>query len=198
MTHKAWTCYVCQQLAICEPWPRYFLLPFPAAFSSTMAEGIGLVASVIAVLQITNSVISVCHDYSAAVQGSSWELSQVRTELENLRIVLQTLEPLAKQAEVANAAPGAPTLALLCGPGGALPNCFLEVKRLDKKLKSPSWSDGFGPKRKAFIQALRWSLKEADTKKALQAIGRYKDTLALAITADQMSVFDSCSTYDIN
>jgi hypothetical protein len=152
-----------------------------------MAEALGLAASIIAVLQITNSVVSVCYDYSAAVQGTSWELPRVRTEMESLRNVLQTLEPLAKQAEFASLVAGTrlPTLNLLCGPRGLLQNCFDEVKRLDERLKSPSWSDGFGPKRRAFIQALRWPLKEAETRKSLENIGRFKDTLVLAITADQ-------------
>ena len=164
-----------------------------------MAEGIGLAASVIAVLQITNSVISVCYHYSAAVQGASWELPRIRTELENLRTVLQTLEPLAIQAELAYPATGTrlPTLALLGGTEGLLQNCLHEVKRLDETLKSPSWSDRFGPKRKAVVQVLRWPLQEADTKKALKAIGRYKEILAIAITADQTFVLDPRSTQQI-
>ena len=152
-----------------------------------MAEALGLVASIIAVLQITNSVVSVCYDYRAAVQGSSWELPRVRAEMESLRNVLQTLEPLAKQAEFASPVAGTrlPTLNLLCGLRSLLQNCFDEVKRLDGRLKSPSWNDGFGPKRRAFVQALRWPLKESETKKALENIGRFKDTLVLGITADQ-------------
>ena len=158
-----------------------------------MAEGIGLAASVIAVLQITNSVISVCYDYTAAAQGASWELPRIRNELDNLRTVLQTLEPLAKQAELANPATGTrtSTLALLCGTEGVLEKCLRELKRLDEKLKSPSWSDGYGPKRKAVIQVLRWPLQKADTEKALKAISRYKDILATAIAGDELFVLDS-------
>jgi len=36
-----------------------------------MAEGLGLAASIAAVLQITGSVISVCHDYSSDARGAS-------------------------------------------------------------------------------------------------------------------------------
>ena len=154
-----------------------------------MAEGIGLAASVIAVLQITNSVISVCYDYTAAAQGASWELPQIRAELDSLRTVLQTLEPLAKQAELANATgTRTSTLALLCGTEGVLEKCLRELKRLDEKLKSPSWSDGYGPKRKAVIQVLRWPLQKADTEKALKHIGRYKDILATAVAGDELFV----------
>lgn len=152
-----------------------------------MAEGLALAASVIAILGITNSVISVCYDYSAAYKDAPWELSQVRAEMESLRDVLQTLHPLAKQAEVASTTAGTrmQTLTLLCGSRGLLQHCLDEVTRLDDRLKTPSWSDGFGPKRKALIQALRWPLNKSETTKALENIGRYKTTLALAITADQ-------------
>ena len=152
-----------------------------------MAEGLALAASVIAVLQITQSVISVCYDYSAAAKGTSWEVPQVLAELESLRDVLQRLEPLAKEAEYADPTVKTrlPTLALLCGPGGLLENCFKEVKRLDGGLKPPGWTDRFGPRRTAFAQALRWPFKESETRKTLEKIGRFKDTLTLTITADQ-------------
>lgn len=153
-----------------------------------MAEAVALTASIIAILQITSSVISVCYDYTAALQGKSWELSQVKNEMESLQAVLRTLESLARQAQFATLASVTKLseLALVCKPGGLLEHCRHEIERLDKRLKSPSWSDGFGPRRKAFIQALRWPLKEAETRKALENISRFKTTLNLAIDADEM------------
>jgi hypothetical protein len=101
-----------------------------------MAEGLGLAPSVIAVLQITSSVISLCNDYTAAVQGSPWELTQVRTELMGLRDVLDTIEPLAKRAEfgIATAGRRLETFSLLVGPQGLLQNCLKEIKRLESSL----------------------------------------------------------------
>jgi len=120
-----------------------------------MAEGIGLAASIISVVQITGSVITICYDYQAAAKDASWEISQIRTELEGLRSVLQQLEPRAKQAELAPPTPdaGCPALGLLCKP---LADCLEILKGLEAKLKTPSWCDGFGPKRKALVQVLRW------------------------------------------
>lgn len=54
-----------------------------------MAEVLGLNASIITVLQTTQSVLSVCYDYSAALKGSSWELTKVKHELEGFRTVVQ-------------------------------------------------------------------------------------------------------------
>ncbi|KAL8790513.1 MAG: hypothetical protein Q9195_006344 [Heterodermia aff. obscurata] len=155
-----------------------------------MAEALAVAASVIAVLQITNSVISICYDYSAAASGTSWQLPRLMSELESLRSVLQRLEPLAKQADFSLAVPNAkrPVFIELCKPNGPLPLCCHEIKSLEAVLKTPDWSAGFGPRRKAIIQALRWPLKEKDTEKALERISRLREILAFALIADQTAI----------
>jgi hypothetical protein len=152
-------------------------------------DPLSVTASIIAVLQATNAVVSVCYDYSSAVKGSSWELPRVIEEVKSLRGVLETLEPLARKAE-SGADPinktRLPTLKLLCEPEkGQLAECLKELKTLKEKLAPPSWSGQEGSKRSALIQALRWPLKEGDTKKTLENIGRFKATLNLAIAADE-------------
>lgn len=141
-----------------------------------MAEALGVVGGIIAVLQITNSVLSVCYDYSAAARGAPWEVPRIQKEMEDLRTILQNLEPIAKKAESFNPA----QLQIFAGP---LETCLKEVERLEKKLKSPDWTKNCGPKRTAIVQSLRWPLKEADTKKTLETISRIKVTLQLALEA---------------
>jgi len=124
-----------------------------------------------------------------------WEVPSIRTGLEKLREVLQTLEPLAEQAESGSSSRGTrlPTLKPLCGRGGLLQSCLDIITRLDRRLKTPAWSHRFGPKRKALVQALRWPLNEAETKKTLQIIDRFTGILKLAIVADQTYNFDFIS-----
>lgn len=150
-------------------------------------DPLSITASIIAVLQATNAVVSVCYDYSCAMKSSSWELPRVIEEVKDLRNVLETLEQLAKKAENADlAAKGRlPTLKLLCNPEGLLAMCLRELQELKEKLVPPDWSGQVGSKRRAFIQALSWPLKEGDTKKTLEKIGRLKATLNLALTVDQ-------------
>ena len=147
----------------------------------------GLVASIITILKLTSSVTSICDDYRAAARGDLRSLTQVTAQVEGLRNVLQSLEPLAEQAEFAVPATGTrlPTLALLCGSKGVLQNCLDEMTRLDEKLKPPGWSDSLGPKRRAFIQALKWPFKETETKEILGRIAGFRETLALAVNGDQ-------------
>lgn len=153
---------------------------------SIMAEALGIAGSVVAVLQVTQSVLSVIYDYNAALKGASWEVPRVKDEIEGLRNVLQSLEPLMREAEFADPAAGTrlPTLVKLCGPKGVLQSCEEELQRLETKLKPSGWSKNLGPRRKAFIESLRWPFKEAETNKILHRIGRFKDVLALAISAD--------------
>ncbi|KAL8706555.1 MAG: hypothetical protein Q9201_000428 [Fulgogasparrea decipioides] len=151
-----------------------------------MAEALGLTASIVAVLQITHSVLSVCYDYSAALKGASWELTKAKDELEGLRSILQALEPLMREAEVTDPAENTklPTLEALCRPGGVLQTCAAEMQQLERKLKGPDWSEHFGPRRKAFLQSLRWPLQEGETRKTLERIARFRDTLGFAMNAD--------------
>ena len=162
-----------------------------------MAEGLALGASVLAVLQVSGKVISVCYDYSAAAKDSTWELSQVREGLESLRHVLQLLEPRARQLDLAPATPDAekPLLPLLCGP---LKSCLELIELLEVRLKTPHWVERCGPKRKAAVQALRWPLKESDTKKVLTNIDRFKATFHLAITADQTNLLSAIERVSIS
>jgi hypothetical protein len=133
-----------------------------------------------------------CYDYRAAIKNSSWELPRMIEEVKGLRNVLESLERLTSNAERADldARSRLPTLHLLCklktgDEGGLLDMCFEELNRLKRKLALSGWAGPVGSKRMALAQALTWPLKESDTKKTLENIGRFRDTLTLALTADQ-------------
>ena len=110
--------------------------------------------------------------------------------MRRLHNILESLEQLAKKAESTGSVAGTwlPTLKLLgdnVGQGAPLTNCLLELERLKRKLCPPSWSGRDGSKRRAFVQAVTWPLKEVDTRQTLESIGRFKETLRLALDADQ-------------
>jgi hypothetical protein len=151
-------------------------------------DPLSITASIIAVLQATSAVVSICYDYSSAVEGSSWELLKIIDEVRGLRNVLESLEGLSRQA--ADTGKGAesrlPSLELLCEPRtGLLARCLSELTDLDKKLQPPGWGGPPGSKRRALVQASGWPLKRGAVEKSLANIGRLKETLSLAITADE-------------
>jgi hypothetical protein len=151
-------------------------------------DPLSVTASIIAVLQATSAVVSICYDYSSAVEGSSWELLRVIDEVRGLRNVLESLEQLARQAgsTKVEAENRLPSLRLLCEPRtGILAKCLMELTDLDKKLRPQGWSGPAGSKRRALIQASGWPLKKGAVERALVNIGRLKETISLAITADE-------------
>jgi hypothetical protein len=151
-------------------------------------DPLSITASIIAVLQAANAVISVCYDYRSALKETPWALTKVADEVKSLRVVLETLEAISRDLAFTKTGPQSrlAALELLCAPdGGLLDICLSDLSSLEKKLSSPSWYDKIGPKRRAAIKATGWRLKETDAKEALINIERYKSTLTLAITADE-------------
>lgn len=141
---------------------------------------------IIAVILITNKVISICYSYSSTVKNALWELPRVINEISSLRNVLEILVQLAMKAENADsvAETRLPALKLLAEPQeGPLIKCLADLEALKQKLASPDGQEK--SKRKNLIGALVWPLNEKDTQKLLVNIERFRTTLNLAITADQ-------------
>ncbi|KAI4249345.1 MAG: hypothetical protein L6R42_009040, partial [Xanthoria sp. 1 TBL-2021] len=151
-------------------------------------EPLSVTASVIAVLQAAEAVISVCCNYRSASVGSSWEVSRILDGTRNLRNVLRILEGIADKAETGAERENSdlPALAQLCDPKtGSLVQCLETLSSLEKQLTPPSWSGPDGSKRSNLVQALSWPLKKAETERTLEKIEYFKSTLNLAVSLDQ-------------
>lgn len=142
-----------------------------------MAEVLAVTASIVAVLTITNAVLSVCYNYGAAVKTASLAVADIERELEDLRAVLQSLEPIANKAEFSDT--GLIDLDKLC------PLLQAELDGLLEKLKTPAWAANFGPKRTKVMQSIIWPLKAVETQKTIETISRHKATLHLALSVGQ-------------
>ena len=149
-------------------------------------DPLSITCSIVTLIDATQSVISICHNYTTAVKGANWELPRIIEEVESLRGVLQGLERLAKQAENADPADVSqlPQLRLFCTPEtGTFALCLSEIRELERKLIPPRWSGESGSKRSKLVQALGWPLKKASVKETLENIGRLKATLSLDLGA---------------
>ena len=158
-------------------------------------DPLSVTASVITVVQAAEAVISICCNYRSSIKDASWELSRIIEETRALRSVLRLLEEVADKAET----PGAPeqsrlpALRSMCDPDkGLLRICCLELERLRSKLAPPGWSGPAGSKRRSLVEALSWPLKKRDTEKILRGLERLKNSINVAITADQMYGATSC------
>jgi hypothetical protein len=155
-------------------------------------DPLSVTASVIACLQAASSVISVCLDYRTALKQAPWGLTKAIEDVRDLRNILETLEGLTYRTDGQIFEAGSDdkrqwaSLQLLCSDHGPLQNCAVELNRLEKKLCTPKWTQSLGTKRKALIQVVGWRIKDSDIRESLETIGRYKATITLALTADEV------------
>jgi Fungal N-terminal domain of STAND proteins len=148
-------------------------------------DPLSITASIIAVLQATTAVLSICYDYRSAIKHHPWGLAKAIDEVRDLRNILESLELLSSKSD-----DGSDTrlsnLRLLCKQEtGPLQGCLAELHQLEKKITSPKWSNQLGKRRKALIQAIGWQVKDGDVQQSLQHLNRFKTTLNLALTADE-------------
>ena len=151
-------------------------------------DPLSITASIIAILQSTNSIISVCYDVKAALKQEPWSLTRIMDEVKDLRTVLETLERLASRLDDANSMDSKrkSVLEILCEPEmGPLASCLRELTFLEDKITLSNSMGSSNTKRRAFLQAMGWQLKDLDAKLCLERIERCKSTLNLAITADE-------------
>jgi hypothetical protein len=137
-------------------------------------DPLSISVSIIAILEASHAVLSICCDYRAGMKGSTWGLTRVIEEAKSLRTVVETLGSLTSTASLTSEEHNAnktivsrlPTLYLLCKPNGdrraLLDLCLEELKAIERKLTPPGWAGPVGSKRLAIVRALGWPFQEND------------------------------------
>lgn len=145
-------------------------------------DPLSISASLIAVIQITGSLISFCYDYRQGAKHASKEIIQISDELNSLRDILDSLLKLAEKSEV-NGLGQLATFELLLKEDGPLYTCKIELEKLKGKLER----GGVGTRQgwKGLKTVLVWPLKEGEVRKTLSVLERLKSTLMLGLSADQ-------------
>lgn len=155
----------------------YLYQPKTSGTSFKMADALGLVASIIAIIQLTGQVGALSWGYIGGVRDAPRAIHELLDELSSFGKVLRIV------LECAESKSGNPTvLEELGGKDGPLQKCAGELIRLRAKLE---------PKRgiKGVINALKWPLKADETSQYISGIERYKSLFNLALSADNMYVF---------
>jgi hypothetical protein len=154
-------------------------------------DPLSVTANIITVLQVANSIISICYEVRSALNQSPWSLTRIIDEIRDLRNVLETLENACGNLSSTNALDSARfrNFRLLCDTESSpLSRCLRELSNLEKKIAPDKRSAGkskFLSKTRALSQVLGWQLKEEDAKLCLGRIERCKSTIILALTADE-------------
>ena len=146
-----------------------------------MAEPVSVVASVIAIIQISSKVISLCYNYRSLVTTAPRDLLSITQELQDLTTVLQRLQEIAEKVEGPNSqsTDRLKALSLLNKQDGPLPRCLAELRALEAKLELETGMKAVG-------QALLWPLKEKDVRRPIERIAGFRASLTVALNADQM------------
>jgi hypothetical protein len=140
-------------------------------------DPISITGTLIAVLQVTTTVISICYDYRQGVASASREVLQISSSLNSLKDVLESLLALIENSK-ADGSSKLATVELLAKDGGTLESCQQELLRLKRKLEPEA---GWRKIKKSLV----WPLKEGEVKKALEGLERSKSMMLLALSADQ-------------
>jgi hypothetical protein len=150
-------------------------------------EIIGVTASIIAIVQISKTIISICEFYIGEVDGASQDLRVILIELSTLKAIGKSLQYLTQS----NAADPA-LLGQLAGVTGPIKGCEKALGELEKLLPETVVStNGQNSKRRkldAAATALAWPLRKRKAKKLLQEIMQHKTTINLALTTEFLYV----------
>lgn len=154
-------------------------------------EALGLVASVIAIVQISSKIVSLCQFYIGSIDGAPQELRVILIEVSTLKAIAESLQYLT-QPDVSSS----DLLKQLADVEGPIEGCKKALKELEKLLPpQPATGNGPSSKRRKLDTAaktLGWPFIAGRAKKLLQEIMQHKATINLALTANFAYVSSRC------
>jgi hypothetical protein len=141
-------------------------------------EAVGSAASIIAVIDLSAKVASLCFQYSSAVKNARSDVERLQGELERLETTLQGAQRLLES-------PSGKRLQTSQGLRNGLIDCSSQLSqlqsRLEKKLNP-------GSARKAMsrigFRALKWPFESKEIDGIIKNLERYRDTLSGGLVID--------------
>lgn len=135
-------------------------------------DGLSAAGSVIAVIQISDRVVSLCSQYLKAVRKAKRDIKRLQGELGRLKTVLEGAQQILE------------------GPNGArlqtshrlhdgLDGCSLQLSELEEKLNL-----GKMGKMMSHLRALKWPFEKEEVDDNIQILKGYRDALSAALDID--------------
>jgi hypothetical protein len=150
-------------------------------------DGLSAAASVIAVIQISGSVASLCSEYFKAVKNAKNDIERLQGELNSLKT---TLEGTLRLLQSSNGARLQTSQLLRDGLRG----CFSQLADLEKELKNKLNPGKTGKMMSRFgVRALKWPFESKDIDAIIKTLKRYRDTVSAGLIIDQAYVMRSYS-----
>ena len=138
-------------------------------------DGVSAAASVVALVETSFKVLSLCAEYYFHVKNAKQDADRFCLEVKAFINVLQNLNRLAR-------GPAAPRLFASRSLNDEIQQCLLHLEHLRKKLDP-------GKGRKAMsrygIRALKWPFERKELEKDIGVLERYKSTFNATLSIDQ-------------
>lgn len=149
-----------------------------------MAEALAIGAGVIAVIQITERIISLCKFYIETKHNIPSDLRFILLEVSMLKTIFEHLKFLEDCESGVSS-----TVTALSSEDGPIEGCRQSIVQLEKLFPSDciqnTGQNGSKKRRvKASLTALAWPLKENKARKLMAEIKGYKTTITLALTTE--------------
>ena len=138
-------------------------------------DGLSVAASLVAVVQLSAQVFSLCQEYYIGVKQSRDEIQRLSSEVLAIHEILEKVSDLLEGPNGTKLA----TLALLDKKNGPAQQCAAQLQAIKAQLEP---HEGM---RKLGWRALKWPLKSDNVNKIVLSLERYKSTFTLALTTDQ-------------
>lgn len=143
-----------------------------------MAEAFGVVASALAVTELSAKVIQLCGKYWGAVRHAKEDIDRVIKEVKSVKEVVDNLEILLKGT-------GGTKLSTSQKLRDALGECRSQLESLEGRLAPSSTRRLMNRFR---INDLKWPFENEDVEKILQGLSRCTQSLTAALQIDQTGI----------
>lgn len=138
-------------------------------------DGFSGAVSVIAVIDLSAKITSLCFHYAAAVKHARKDIERLQRKVGDINDVFGQLKQLLDGRDIT-------LLSAIHNLSDSLKECLLELKELKTQLepgKTRKSMSRFG------VRALQWPLTSKEVEMHLVRLERYEQTYTLALQADQ-------------
>lgn len=171
--------------SVCQS--EWFSLSFLVSYDSTseaseVMDGLSAAASVIAVIQISGTVISLCSQYLTAVKNAKSDIERLQGELRSLETVLEGAQKLVEGPNGVRLETSRP---LLDGVRG----CSSQLADLKSKLEQNLKHAKTG-KIKWIRDRTKWPFESKDVENIIKILNKFRSTISDSLNIDQTYVED--------
>jgi predicted RNase H-like nuclease (RuvC/YqgF family) len=141
-------------------------------------DGLSLAASVIAVIQLTGSLVKLCGGYIQEVRNAREEILTLQRAITGLHDTIKDLQKNLQENK-------AKSLSTSSRLPSDITACLSDLQALEARLDP---GKGKTLMRKIGLRALKWPLKRMEVEGLTQNLERYKSSFLLSLQVDQTYV----------